>query len=117
MVTVSMPISLRIAAGLTQRVGSVHRDMSMNRPSDNVAEYAAPGPDARSRLRIAAAFMLVALIWGSTWLVIKHQVASGPAGWTITWRFAIACPFMFLLAWWRGDGLELSGEGARLAVL
>lgn len=68
-------------------------------------------------LRTAAAFMLVALIWGSTWLVIKYQIAGAPAGWTITWRFAIACPCMFLLAWWRGDRMRLSAAGARLAVL
>jgi drug/metabolite transporter (DMT)-like permease len=92
--------------------------MSMNKPLDNpaVGHPSSLNP-ARTQLRTAAAFMLVALIWGSTWLVIKHQIASVPAGWAITWRFAIACPFMFLLAWWRGDGLRLSGEGARLAVL
>src|ERR1019366_6347106 len=70
-----------------------------------------------ARLRTALAFILVALIWGSTWLVIKHQIAVGRAGWTITWRFALACPCMFLLAAWRGDSLRLSGAGARLAVL
>ncbi len=69
------------------------------------------------RLRTAAAFILVAVIWGSTWLVIKHQIATGPSGWTITWRFAMACPCMFLLAWWRGDPLRLSPGGARLAIL
>jgi drug/metabolite transporter (DMT)-like permease len=77
---------------------------------------AAHSPET-ARLRTALAFILVALIWGSTWLVIKHQVAVGPAGWTITWRFALACPCMFLLAVWRGDSLRLSGAGARLAVL
>lgn len=70
-----------------------------------------------ARLRAAAAFILVALIWGSTWLVIKHQIAAGPAGWTITWRFALACPCMFALAWWRGDPLRLSRGGARVAAL
>ena len=84
----------------------------MTKPIDKLAE----NPET-ARLRSAAAFALVALIWGSTWLVIKHQVAAAPAGWTITWRFAMACPCMFLLAWWRGDPLRLPAGGARLAVL
>lgn len=86
--------------------------MVMIQRLDNVPDKPAP-----SRLRTAAAFILVALIWGSTWLVIKHQVASGPAGWSITLRFALACPCMFLLAWWRGESLRLSRQGARVAVL
>ena len=86
--------------------------MDMTKPIDKLTE----NPEM-ARLRAIAAFMLVALIWGSTWLVIKHQIAAGPAGWTITWRFALACPFMFLLAWWRGDPLRLSRGGIGLAVL
>jgi hypothetical protein len=27
---------------------------------------------------------------GSTWLVIKDQIGSVPAGWSVTWRFAVA---------------------------
>jgi drug/metabolite transporter (DMT)-like permease len=85
--------------------------MGMTQPIDK------PADNPQTALRTVAAFGLIALIWGSTWLVIKHQIAAGPAGWTITWRFALACPFMFLLAWWRGDPLRLSPAGARLAVM
>lgn len=92
--------------------GSAHRDMVMTGAIDKPAQAS-----ETAQLRTAAAFVLVALIWGSTWLVIKHQIAAGPAGWTITWRFALACPCMFLLAWWRGDPLRLSPAGAKLAVI
>ena len=67
---------------------------------------------ARDRLRTIAAFIVVALIWGSTWLVIKHQITAASAGWTVTWRFALACPCMFLLALWRGDPLRLREANA-----
>lgn len=84
----------------------------MIKPIDNPAQH----PEAE-QWRIVASFFLVALIWGSTWLVIKHQITVGPPGWAITWRFAMACPCMFLLAAWRGDPLRLSAAGMRLAVL
>lgn len=87
-------------------------DMAMIKPIDNIADR-----PATAQWRTVLAFITVTLIWGSTWLVIKQQIATAPAGWTITWRFALASPCMFLLAWWRGDSLRLSGAGARLAVL
>ena len=36
-------------------------------------------------------FVLVALIWGSTWFVIKDQLAAAPPSWSVAYRFAIAC--------------------------
>jgi hypothetical protein len=45
-----------------------------------------------------ASFAIVSLIWGSTWLVIKDQIAFSPPGWTVTWRFIIAAIGM---AGWR----------------
>jgi len=70
-----------------------------------------------SSLRIFAAFTVVTLIWGSTWLVIKDQVGTVPATWSITYRFIVACAAMFLFARLRGDSLRLSAPGMRLAVL
>ena len=75
-------------------------------------------PPARFRVRALVSFLMVALIWGSTWLVIKQQVDSRvPAAWAVTWRFAAATPCMFLLARMRGESLRLSPHAARLAVL
>lgn len=48
--------------------------------------------------RIAVPFLLVALIWGSTWFVIKDQLDAVPPSWSVAYRFAIATAAMFLLA-------------------
>ena len=45
-----------------------------------------------------AAFLLVSLIWGGTWLVIRDQIASVPASWSISYRFLVASFGMFALA-------------------
>lgn len=66
--------------------------------------------------RILIPFLLVALIWGSTWLVIKDQVGAVPPGWSVTWRFALAAVGMAVLARLRGERLRLDREGHRLAV-
>ena len=42
-------------------------------------------------------FLLVSLIWGSTWLVIKGQLGSVPPSWSVTYRFTVAAIGMFLL--------------------
>ena len=72
---------------------------------------------APSRGRLIFDFVLVTLIWGSTWLVIKDQVSEVPPSWTVTWRFALAAVGMVVLARVRGESLRLSPEGIRLAVL
>lgn len=66
--------------------------------------------------RSVAAFLLVALIWGSTWLVIKDQISAVPPGWTVTWRFALATLGMFALAAVRRDSLRLEPAALRLSV-
>lgn len=42
-------------------------------------------------------FLTVSLIWGSTWAVIRDQLGIVPAGWSVTYRFAVAAVGMFLL--------------------
>ena len=42
-------------------------------------------------------FLLVSLIWGSTWLVIRDQLSVVPASWSVTYRFAIAGIGMVIL--------------------
>ena len=76
----------------------------------------APAP-ARSEARNIAGFVVVALIWGSTWLVIKDQISVVPAAWSVTWRFALAAAGMALLATLRGESLRLGNGGTRLALL
>jgi drug/metabolite transporter (DMT)-like permease len=63
--------------------------------------------------------LLVALIWGSTWLVIKDQLAAAPPSWSVTYRFAIATAGMFLLAamtYKRGFRMTLGGHVIALAI-
>ncbi len=50
------------------------------------------------RLDIALPFLIVAVIWGSTWLVIKDQLGTAPPSWSVTYRFGIAAIGMFALA-------------------
>jgi drug/metabolite transporter (DMT)-like permease len=47
--------------------------------------------------RILVPFLLVSLIWGSTWLVIRDQISVVPATWSVTYRFTAAAIGMFVL--------------------
>lgn len=73
-------------------------------------------PHALLRLRVAAPFLLVALIWGSTWYVITGQIAEVPPSWSVAYRFAIATPAMFALALATGKSLRLGRAGHFLAL-
>ena len=64
-----------------------------------------------------AAFLLVSLIWGGTWLVIRDQIASVPASWSISYRFVVAALGMFALSALRGETLKLAPGGLKWAVL
>lgn len=70
-----------------------------------------------ARTRSILAFILVTLIWGSTWSVIKDQISVVPAQWSVTWRFALATVGMALLAKWRGEDLRLGPGGYRFAAM
>lgn len=48
--------------------------------------------------RVLVPFLVVSLIWGSTWLVIRDQLSVVPASWSVTYRFLIAAVGMFILA-------------------
>ena len=73
-------------------------------------------PHALLRLRVAAPFLIVAVIWGSTWYVITGQIAHVPPSWSIAYRFAIATPAMFALALARRKSLRLPRAGHGLAL-
>lgn len=75
-------------------------------------------PHLLLRPRVALPFLLVALIWGSTWFAIKDQLAAAPPSWSVTYRFAIASAGMAVLAAFggRGFGLTRAGHGLALAV-
>ncbi len=64
--------------------------------SDHTAEkIAEPG---LFTLGVFIPFMLVSLIWGSTWLVISDQVSVVAPSWSVVYRFSLAAIGMFVLA-------------------
>ena len=71
---------------------------------------------AQSQTRAMAAFVLVTLIWGSTWLVIKDQIAQAAPQWTVTLRFACGALGMAVLVLLRGERLLLPKRGMAVAV-
>ena len=71
---------------------------------------AAPNP------RSIAVFILLALVWGSTWLVIKDQISVVPPAWSVVWRFVLAAAAMAALALLRGERMRLSGRELALAA-
>jgi drug/metabolite transporter (DMT)-like permease len=75
-----------------------------------VSGHIAPTP------RSIAVFILLALVWGSTWLVIKDQISVVPPAWSVVWRFVLAAAAMAALASLRGERMRLSGRELALAA-
>lgn len=67
--------------------------------------------------RILLPFLLVSLIWGSTWLVIRDQISEVPPSWSVSYRFVIGCVAMFALALFNRLPLRLEWKGQFWAVL
>lgn len=72
---------------------------------------------ARTGWRIAVPFAVVTLIWGSTWLVIRDQLGTVPASWSVTYRFLIAGMVMFGWIALRRLDWRLTARGHGLALL
>ncbi len=67
--------------------------------------------------RILLPFLLVSLIWGSTWLVIKDQISDVPPSWSVSYRFLIAAAAMFVLVGFKRLPFRLGMKGQFWAVL
>ena len=79
-------------------------------------------PARRQRLsfadpRVFLPFCLVALIWGSTWLVIKDQISFVPPSWTIAYRFVIATAAMLVLLTFRREKLRITKAGLPIVAI
>ncbi|WP_420606805.1 DMT family transporter [Novosphingopyxis sp.] len=61
--------------------------------------------------RILFPFLIVALIWGGTWIVIRDQISTVPPTWSVCYRFIIASIGMMALAKLRGQPLLLPRSG------
>ena len=75
------------------------------------------GDGAFLKPRVLVPFIIITLIWGSTWIVIRDQLGPVPAAWSITYRYIIAVAAMFAYAALRRVPLALGREGHLLAIL
>ena len=66
--------------------------------------------------RSIAVFVFLALVWGSTWLVIKDQISAVPSAWSVVWRFAVAASVMAGFALLRGERMRLTGRELAVAI-
>ena len=66
--------------------------------------------------RVLLPFLLITLIWGSTWIVIKDQLGTVPATWSVTYRYIIAAGAMFAYAAATKVPLRIGREGHLLAL-
>jgi drug/metabolite transporter (DMT)-like permease len=68
------------------------------------------------RPRVLIPFIIITLIWGSTWIVIKDQLGTVPATWSVTYRYIIGCGAMFVYAAAIRAPLRVGREGHLLAI-
>ena len=66
--------------------------------------------------RSIAAFIFLALVWGSTWLVIKDQISAVPSAWSVVWRFVLAATAMSAFALLRRERMRLTGREMAVAI-
>lgn len=67
--------------------------------------------------RILLSFLLISVIWGSTWIVIKDQLSTVPPFWSVSYRFLAASMAMFLVILIRRQPLMLNRRGQFWAIL
>lgn len=75
------------------------------------------GPASLAEPRYLIPFLLVSLIWGGTWIIIKDQLAAVPPFWSICYRFIVATTGMFVLAKLRGQPWSLPRSGWIIALM
>lgn len=68
-------------------------------------------------LSVLIPFIVVTLIWGSTWIVIRDQLGIVPPSWSVTYRFLCGGVVMALWALSRGERLWLDARGWMFAAL
>ena len=66
--------------------------------------------------RVLVPFVIITLIWGSTWIVIKDQLGPVPPTWSVTYRYVIACAAMFAYAALKRVPLRIGRDGHALAI-
>jgi drug/metabolite transporter (DMT)-like permease len=74
-------------------------------------------PATQSGAGAAIPFIIVTLIWGSTWLVIRDQLGVVPSSWSVTYRFIIATTVIFAYAAWSRTPLRIPASAAPIVIL
>jgi drug/metabolite transporter (DMT)-like permease len=67
--------------------------------------------------RVLIPFIIVTLIWGSTWLVIRGQLGVVNPSWSVTYRFLIGGLIMLGYAVIKGQSLNLGRSGQMFAAV
>ena len=67
--------------------------------------------------KILLPFLLITLIWSSTWIVIKGQLGAVPPIWSVSYRFLISAAAMFAIARIAGVRIALDRRGHILALM
>jgi len=74
------------------------------------------GGERSTLITVVIPFIVFTAIWGSTWIVIRDQLAEVPAQWSVTYRFVIAAVAMAALTLMRGERLALDKAGMKAAL-
>ncbi|HYJ51600.1 MAG TPA: hypothetical protein VEW04_00345, partial [Allosphingosinicella sp.] len=82
---------------------------SRRRPGSQHGNAPSPSPPETPAFAGATlwSFLLITLIWSSTWIVIKGQLGIVPPVWSVSYRFFIAGAVMLLLGRLAGASLRL----------
>jgi drug/metabolite transporter (DMT)-like permease len=83
----------------------------------SIQRYGQPPSHALLRPGIVVPFVLCALIWGSTWYVIKDGLGAAPHSWSVAWRFVVAAVAMGALVLVRRESFRLDFEGMAFAAI
>ncbi len=67
--------------------------------------------------RIFLPFLIVTLIWGSTWFVVRGQIAEVPPSWSVTYRFLFAGALMLGIAMFSGQRIRFTRHELAYAAL
>lgn len=69
------------------------------------------------KLNTGALFLIPALIWGSTFYVIKFQLGTVDPTWSVSYRFILAGIILLTFAKFKGLNLKFSGQQHRFILL
>lgn len=67
--------------------------------------------------RVLVPFLIVSIVWGSTWFVIRDGLGTVPAVWSVVYRFAVAGICMFALTAILRQPLKIDSRMMRWTIL